>query len=218
MQPCACRFTCRAAVLDSIRPLSHSSPPLAYRVDGGRITLEFGPADFIQINREINVAMVSAALELLQPTPADKVLDLFCGLGNFTLPLGRRAARVVGVEGDAGAGPQGAGQCRAQRHRKCGFPRGESFRAGSPAGRGRKMPMIWCFSTRRGQARLKSWNAWHSGGRAESCIFPVIQGVWRGTLGSWRGSQGYRLIGAGVMDMFPHTTHVESIAVFERGA
>ena len=78
------------------------APPLEYAVDGGRITLEFGPSDFVQINREVNLAMVDAALGLLAPEADDSVLDLFCGLGNFTLPLSRRAAAVVGVEGDAG--------------------------------------------------------------------------------------------------------------------
>ena len=63
--------------------------------------IEFGPVDFIQVNREINASMVAAAMELLQPGPSDSVLDLFCGLGNFTLPMARRALRAVGVEGDA---------------------------------------------------------------------------------------------------------------------
>ena len=68
--------------------------------------------------------MVAAAIELLQPGPGDKVLDLFCGLGNFTLPLGRRCLHVVGVEGRCGAGRKGPGQCRAQRHRQRRFLRG----------------------------------------------------------------------------------------------
>ncbi len=67
----------------------------------GRVVIEFGPADFIQINRDVNAGMVAAAMELLAPTLEDTVLDLFCGLGNFTLPLARRARRAVGVEGDA---------------------------------------------------------------------------------------------------------------------
>ncbi len=87
--------------LDSVQPLSQDYPPLTYAVDGGRVVIEFGPVDFIQINREINASMVTAAMELLLPTAGDTVLDLFCGLGNFTLPLAHRARRAVGVEGDA---------------------------------------------------------------------------------------------------------------------
>ena len=74
--------------------------PLTYALEGG-LTLEFGPVDFIQVNREVNIAMVRSAMDLLQPGPGDTVLDLFCGLGNFTLPLAQRAGRAVGVEGDA---------------------------------------------------------------------------------------------------------------------
>jgi 23S rRNA (uracil1939-C5)-methyltransferase len=88
--------------LDTIRPLRGEVPALEYAVDAGRITLEFGPSDFVQINRQVNLAMVEAAQRLLAPEPADTVLDLFCGLGNFTLPLSRLAGAVVGVEGDEG--------------------------------------------------------------------------------------------------------------------
>ncbi|HLZ99204.1 MAG TPA: 23S rRNA (uracil(1939)-C(5))-methyltransferase RlmD, partial [Steroidobacteraceae bacterium] len=87
--------------LDTVSPLHEGQAALSYSVDEGRITLEFGPVDFIQVNRDINVSMVKRAVELLEPTAADSVLDLFCGLGNFTLSLAKRARRVVGVEGDA---------------------------------------------------------------------------------------------------------------------
>ena len=97
----ACKSTCSRGVSTPFTRLLGDAPPLEYAVDEGRVTLEFGPSDFVQINREVNLAMVDAALELLAPEPADSVLDLFCGLGNFTLPLSRRAAAVVGVEGDA---------------------------------------------------------------------------------------------------------------------
>jgi len=86
--------------LDTVRPLRADYAPLDYSVDGGEIVIEFGPVDFLQINRDVNVSMVDAALGLLEVKPTDMVVDLFCGLGNFTLPLARRAAHVLGVEGD----------------------------------------------------------------------------------------------------------------------
>ena len=87
--------------LDSVKPLRPGYAPLTYAVDAKRLVLEFGPIDFVQVNPDINVSMVAAAVELLAPTPTDSVLDLFCGLGNFTLALAMRARRVIGVEGDA---------------------------------------------------------------------------------------------------------------------
>ena len=68
--------------LDTVRPMRPDYPPLTYAVDGGRVVIEFGPVDFIQINREINASMVTAALELLLPTDSDTALDLFSGFGN----------------------------------------------------------------------------------------------------------------------------------------
>ena len=88
--------------LDTVRPLLEGQALLSYSVDAGRVSIEFGPVDFIQVNGEINVSMVAAALDLLQPTANDAVLDLFCGLGNFTLAAVRAAPGACdGVEGDA---------------------------------------------------------------------------------------------------------------------
>jgi 23S rRNA (uracil1939-C5)-methyltransferase len=83
--------------LDTVRPVRADYPPLNYAVDRGNVAIEFGPVDFIQVNRDVNRSMVAAALDMLQAAPGDSVLDLFCGLGNFTLPLARRARRVLGV-------------------------------------------------------------------------------------------------------------------------
>ena len=86
---------------DDLEPLSER-PRLTYRMSEWDVELEFEPADFIQVNADINRSLVAKAIELLALEPGHRVLDLFCGLGNFTLPLARVAASVVGVEGDAG--------------------------------------------------------------------------------------------------------------------
>jgi 23S rRNA (uracil1939-C5)-methyltransferase len=202
--------------LDTVRPL-FAAPPLEYAVDGGRIRLEFGPSDFVQINRDVNLAMVERAQELLAPGPADTVLDLFCGLGNFTLPLSRRAAAVVGVEGDEGL----VGKARRNALRN-GIGNVEFFtenlfepaRLGSWADRA--FDLVLLDPPRAGAVqimeRVAQWRprrvvyiSCHPGSLARDAGILV------------RG-RGFRLMGAGVMDMFPHTTHIESIAVFERGA
>jgi 23S rRNA (uracil1939-C5)-methyltransferase len=203
--------------LDTVRPLREGYPPLAYSVDEGRVVLEFGPVDFIQVNRDINRSMVASALEFLAPGATDTVLDLFCGLGNFTLSLGRRARRVVGVEGDAAlvekarANALRNGIGNTQFHVENLF---EPARFGTWAQD--PYDLVLLDPPRAGASeileRMAQWRprrvvyiSCHPGSLARDAAILV-------------SAEGYRLIGAGVMDMFPHTTHVESIAVFEGGA
>jgi 23S rRNA (uracil1939-C5)-methyltransferase len=200
--------------LDTVRPLHPHCSPLSYAVDAGRVVIEFGPVDFIQINREINVSMVAAALGLLLPTRNDAVLDLFCGLGNFTLPLAHRALRVVGVEGDsllvakAGANATRNGIGNAAFFVENLF---EPAQFGSWAND--RYELVLLDPPRAGAsallARMAHWRprrvvyiSCHPGSLARDAEILVY-------------SQGFKLTCAGVMDMFPHTTHVESIAVFE---
>jgi 23S rRNA (uracil1939-C5)-methyltransferase len=200
--------------LGTVAPLLADYPPLSYAVDGGRTVLEFGPVDFIQINREINRSMVDAALELLQPTPDDAVLDLFCGLGNFTLPLARRAGRVAGVEGDAGL----IAKAKANAARN-GIGNADFFTENlfEPAKFGswanERYDLVLLDPPRAGAsallARMSEWRPrrvvyiyCHPGSLARDAETLVH-------------ALGYKLTCAGVMDMFPHTTHVESAAVFE---
>ena len=117
--------------LDSVEPLTPGPVDLHYRLEDFDLRLDFGPTDFVQVNGAINAGMVARAIELLEVSPADRVLDLYCGLGNFTLPLARRAASVVGVEGEAGlieraranARPNGIEQRHFPRGRPVGGPR-----------------------------------------------------------------------------------------------
>jgi 23S rRNA (uracil1939-C5)-methyltransferase len=203
--------------LDTIRPLSPSVPPLAYRVDGGRIALEFGPADFIQINREINVAMVAAAVEMLQPNSGDSVLDLFCGLGNFTLPLSRRAARVVGVEGDPALVAKACANAGLNGIANADFFVDNLF---EPANCGpwsaAAYDLVLLDPPRAGAvAILERMAQWRPRRVVYISCHPASLARDAGILTQ---VHGFQLTGAGVMDMFPHTTHVESIAVFERSA
>ncbi|WP_425442887.1 methyltransferase domain-containing protein [Solemya velesiana gill symbiont] len=87
---------------ETICPLEGETVDLRYRLPAYYLDIHFLPSDFTQVNSELNRLMVDHALNLLNPGETDRVLDLFCGLGNFTLPLARRTQEVVGVEGDAG--------------------------------------------------------------------------------------------------------------------
>jgi 23S rRNA (uracil1939-C5)-methyltransferase len=203
--------------LETVRPLREGYPPLSYAVDAGRVVLEFGPVDFIQVNREINASMVAAAMDLLQPTRADAVLDLFCGLGNFTLPLARRAERVVGVEGDAVLVGKAAANAARNGVGNAAFFRENLFEpAQFAAWAEERYDLVLLDPPRAGAAqllaRLSHWRprrvvyiSCHPGSLARDAEVLVH-------------AQGFKLTCAGVMDMFPHTAHIESIAVFEAPA
>jgi 23S rRNA (uracil1939-C5)-methyltransferase len=192
-------------------------PPLRYAVDEGRIVIEFGPVDFIQVNREVNASMVTAALDQLAPGGGDTVLDLFCGLGNFTLALGRRAARVVGVEGDASLVGKAAANAARNGVKNASFFTEDLFEpAKFGAWADEHYDLVLLDPPRAGAAllltRMARWQprrvvyiSCHPGSLARDAEILVH-------------SLGFTLTGAGVMDMFPHTTHVESIAVFEAPA
>jgi len=202
--------------LDTVRPLREGHAALSYSLDEERVTLEFGPVDFIQVNRDINVSMVKKAIELLEPTSADSVLDLFCGLGNFTLSLGKRARRVVGVEGDAALVTRARANAVRNGIVNASFHADNLFEP-AHAGAWAKdaYDLVLLDPPRAGAAeileRMPHWRprrlvyiSCHPGSLARDAGILV-------------GAHGFKLTGAGVMDMFPHTTHVESIAVFERG-
>jgi 23S rRNA (uracil1939-C5)-methyltransferase len=203
--------------LDTVRPLLSSYPPLSYAVDGGSAVIEFGPVDFIQVNREINASMVGAAMAMLSPAPDDTVLDLFCGLGNFTLPLARRARRVVGVEGDAALVAKAEANAARNGVGNAAFFKENLFEPAQfgPWASGRYEGVL-LDPPRAGAsallARMAQWQprrivyiSCHPGSLARDAEILVH-------------TQGFKLTYAGVMDMFPHTTHVESMAVFEARA
>ncbi len=201
--------------IDSVHPLEGEAPQLAFRLPQWDVELAFQPLDFIQVNARLNEKMIARALELLDAQPGERVLDLFCGLGNFTLPLARGVAEVVGVEGDAGL----VARARANAQRN-GLANAEFFAADLTQDQ-RGTPWM-----RRGFDKLLL-DPPRSGADEVLKQLP-LQGIDRivyvschpGSLARDAGflvhERGYRLVEAGVMDMFPHTAHVESIALFER--
>lgn len=201
--------------VESVHPLGEDAA-LAFRLPQWDVTLQFRPLDFIQVNARLNEAMIARALDLLEVQPGERVLDLFCGLGNFTLPLARMAGdgAVVGVEGDAGL----VARARANAERnglhtlqffaadlaqdlagqpwlKAGFDKLllDPARAGAIEVL-RQLPL-------KGLKRIV-YVSCHPGSLARDAGWLVNEAGWT-------------LRAAGVMDMFPHTAHVESIAVFD---
>jgi 23S rRNA (uracil1939-C5)-methyltransferase len=202
--------------LDTIAPLTPGEVDLHYRLDDFDLKLEFGPTDFVQVNAAINQAMVDRAIELLEVGPSDRVLDLYCGLGNFTLPLARRARAVVGVEGEAGL----IGRARANA-RLNGISNAEFVVADLSVAPDITIPwmrggfdQVLLDPPRVGAREVLSAVA-HLAPRRVVYISCHTGSLAR-DLGVLTHDHGFRLRAAGVLDMFPHTTHVESVAVLDR--
>lgn len=200
---------------DTVHPLEPDRVTLEYALPEYDLLIEFGAADFIQVNAEINRAMIHHALELLQPGPDDQVLDLFCGLGNFTLPLARHAGHVTGVEGDAGLVERA--RANAQRNGLGNVTFHVADLTADPAGAAwLKQPYdkILVDPPRSGAEEMMAHLAATPAHRLVyvSC-HPASLARDAGLLVH---EHGFTLMSAGVMDMFPHTGHVESIAWFER--
>lgn len=177
--------------------------------------VSFGPQDFFQVNSSINRKMVPRAVELLQLKGDEHVLDLFCGLGNFTLPIARYAAQVTGVEGDdvmvararQTALANGISNTNYYSCNLMGEMKGEPWLKQQydcilldPPRSGAK-EVIEHF--RKLKPKRIVYVSCHPATLARDADILV-------------NTQGYKLLGAGIMDMFPHTAHVESIAVFEK--
>jgi 23S rRNA (uracil1939-C5)-methyltransferase len=201
--------------IDSVAPLWPEQAQLNFELPAYDVTLDFRPLDFIQVNGGMNRHMIDHALALLDPQKSDRVLDLFCGLGNFTLPLARRAAQVVGVEGEAGL---------VQRARDNAAKNGvdnATFHSADLAADQRTTAwakadyeLLLLDPPRSGADALLDYLPRKSTRRVVyvSC-HPASLARDAGILVD---KHGYKLKSAGVMDMFPHTAHVESIALLER--
>ncbi len=176
--------------------------------------LAFHPTDFTQVNAEINRRMVPLALDLLEVEAHHQVLDLFCGLGNFTIPAARRAARVVGVEGSDAMVERGYENARRNDLENLEFHAWDLSREpeGQPWAR-QAYHRVLLDPPRSGALEMVRLMP-HFG--ADRLVYVSCNPA---TLARDAGelvARGYRLKAAGVMDMFPHTAHVESIAVFDR--
>ena len=190
------------------------APALSYSLPEFNVTMPFAPSEFTQVNSALNRVMISRAMRLLDPQPGERIADLFCGLGNFTLPIARSGAQVLGIEGSD------ALVKRAQQNAASnGLSDNTSF-----------MAMNLFEMTEEGFAKLGHFD--------KLLIDPPRDGAFElvKSLGGDNAPKrivyvscnpatlardaaelvkhGYVLQAAGVMNMFPHTSHVESIAVF----
>ena len=206
------RFYLQRSGLDSIRPLEEGGVPLTYRLEREQLTFEFEPTDFIQVNAAVNAALVARALELLELTADAQVLDLFCGLGNFTLPLARHAAGVVAVEGEAGLIARARANARRNGITNAEFHVADLSADVSAAPWLRRPYTHVLLDPPRTGAR-EVLGALAAVARARVLYISCHPGSLARDLGLLVHEHGMTLEAAGVVDMFPHTTHVESLAL-----
>jgi len=208
---------------DTAVPFYPLDVELDYTLPEFNIRMPFKPTDFTQVNHAINRVLVGRALRLLAPARADRVLDLFCGLGNFTLPLARLAREVVGIEGSealttralANAKINGV-DCRTSFACRNLFDiTAEDLRALGPFDKFLvDPPREGALALCKALAQIAQSG---DGSLPDRIVYVSCNPA---TLARDAGllvhEAGYRLKGAGVVNMFPHTSHVESIALFER--
>ncbi len=223
---------------ETAKPLAPDTPELAYTLPAFGVMMPFGPTDFTQVNPEINRVLVERALQLLDVQPQETVIDWFCGLGNFTLPLATRAERVLGLEGSASLLRRAAENVMRNR----------AASSAAPVSR----PLGVCEFAVRDLFELSAQDLAGLGSADKWLIDPPREGAFAlakalvelrrapaSSTGEWMAPQrivyvscnpatlardagllvheaGYRCLAAGVVNMFPHTAHVESVALFER--
>lgn len=187
---------------------------LHYHLPDFGLRLAFHPLDFTQINAGINRLIVARALAELALTDTDVVLDLFCGLGNFTLPIATRCARVVGVEGSTDMVERGAENARLNKLTNSEFHAANLCDplTDQPWAQ-HKFTKILLDPPRSGAMEIMAQVAAFG---ARTIVYISCNPATLARDSAELLSHGYRLKSAGVMDMFPHTTHVESMAVFTR--
>ena len=213
------RMYLQPAGLDSVALLDadESLEPLFYTLQAFDIRIEFDPVGFVQVNSDINEQMVTRAIDLLQVGSNDRVLDLYCGIGNFSLPLARRSKEVLGVEGDAML------VSSARLNAAINDLENASFRVadlskidGSESWIKEDWDRVLLDPARSGAAELVQ--NMHVIGAQRIVYVSCHPGTLARDAGTLVNELGYRLESAGIIDMFPHTAHVESIAVFSRGS
>jgi len=200
--------------LDTVKPLTPPATTLSYALPGLPAGIVFEPTDFIQVNAGLNHQMVERALELLAPMPADTALDLFCGLGNFSLPLARQVARVTGIEGDAGLVARARANASRNAIHNAEFHTADLSADVSQASWARASYDLVLLDPPRAGAR-EVLPAVAAGKPRRIVYISCHAGTLARDAGILGQQYGYRLVAAGIMDMFPHTSHVESVALLE---
>ncbi|HET9761984.1 MAG TPA: 23S rRNA (uracil(1939)-C(5))-methyltransferase RlmD [Casimicrobiaceae bacterium] len=200
----------------SVHPLRAPARRLAYALPEFGVTIDFAPTDFTQVNAAMNRVLVRRALALLDPQPGEAIADFFCGLGNFTLPIARRGASVVGVEGSADL---------VQRARDNAQSNGLAARmrfviadlsTATPASIAALGPLDKALLDPPREGAVTLVKALPDAALKRLVYVSCSPATLARDAAFLVRQRGFELSAAGVLNMFPHTAHVESIALFAR--
>ena len=202
---------------ETVRPFwPERAPELSYSLPEFGLVMPFKPIDFTQVNTAINRALVSRAMRLLQPRAGEHIADLFCGLGNFTLPIARSGAEAIGIEGSAELVARARENALHNQLPNARFAVDNLFEM-TPE----KFAALGHFDKllidppRSGAIEVVK-SLPDSGGPQRIVYVSCDPATLARDAEVLCHKKGYRLAAAGVANMFPHTAHVESIALFER--
>lgn len=185
---------------------------LYYGLPDFNLTLAFHPTDFTQVNANINRLMVRRAVDLLDVQPTDRVLDLFCGLGNFTLPLATRAADVIGVEGTAAMVERGTENAQRNGLTNVRFLQADlTLHPDQHAWLKQGFDKVLLDPPRSGALEVLPAVV---AARPARIVYVSCNPATLARDAAFLAEHGYTLAAAGAMDMFPHTSHVEAMALF----
>lgn len=194
------------------------APALDYRLPEFGLAIGYRPTEFTQVNTAVNRVLVKRAVDLLDPRPGERVGDLFCGLGNFTLAIASRGATVVGMEGSATLTARGAENARTN-----GLDALASFLtydlytdAEGALARLGPVDRLLIDPPRDGAVEICKALPEAAGGPSRIVYVSCSPSTLARDANVLVNVKGYRLLAAGVVNMFPHTGHVESIALFAR--
>ena len=176
--------------------------------------LAYRPGDFVQVNGPVNEAMIAQALDWLAPQAGERVLDLFCGLGNFALPLAQRVAEVVAVEGVATMVARAQQNARSNGLENLHFYQADLSNPLDGAWMQKGFSAVLLDPPRDGAFAVVKQIAALG---AERVLYVSCNPATLARDTAELLKQGYRLKRAGILDMFPQTAHVEAMALFERG-
>ncbi len=192
-----------------------ASDALFYDLPEFGVRIAFQPSDFTQVNPAVNRLLVSRAVRLLDPQPGERIADLFCGIGNFSLPLARRGAQVIGFEGSALL-VERARQNAAANDLVAQFEVADLFQPNLGAGLGTfgRFDKFLIDPPREGAISLV--HSLHDDWPRRIVYVSCDPATLARDADVLVHNKGFRLSSAGVVNMFPHTAHVESIALFER--
>jgi 23S rRNA (uracil1939-C5)-methyltransferase len=202
----------------TVIPFHPRDSSLAYSLPEFAVTMPFGPAEFTQVNDAINRVLVRRAVAMLAPQPGERIADFFCGLGNFTLPIARRGARVIGVEGSAALvrrAEENAVRNGLAERAQFAVANLFAISAESLASFGH-LDRALIDPPREGAVELVRAlpNRNEAAGLKRIVYVSCAPGTLARDAAILVHERGYRIKAAGVVNMFPHTAHVESIAVF----